>query len=181
MDKALIEATQNPGERGRYIKVIQDFASKAIHATKKVKEKAEKEGRTDHAASLEKKIERYKFVSKRIGDVVNVASHFYNEKLAMLGDVERREARREKVQAMETKGAREASGEAERREARRKTRKEMGREERQEAEKEEKRIGEREAERGEARREKIREMEREERQETWGDKERREARRKELE
>jgi hypothetical protein len=189
VDKAIFEATQNPEERGRYIKVIQDLASKVVHATEKAKEKAEKEGRMDYATSLEKNIEHYKFVSKRIDDVVNVAAHFYNEKLAMLGDVERREARREKIRTMETEATREAMGEAERREARREARKEMGREARREAEKEEKRIGEREEEQREARREKIRAMEREERQEAWGDKERqearlkkrREARRKELE
>jgi len=181
VDKAIFEATQNPEERGRHIKVIQDLASKTIHATEKAKEKAEKKGLTDHAASLEKNIEHYKFVSKRIDDVVNVAAHFYNEKLAMLGDVERREARREKIRAMETEATIEAKGEAEKREARREARKEMGREERREAEKEEKRIGEREAESREAGREKIRGMEREERQEAWGDQERRQARRKELE
>jgi len=175
VDKAIFEATQNPEERGRHIKVIQDLASKTIHATEKAKEKAD----TDRAASLEKSIERYKFVSKRIGDVVNVAAHFYNEKLAMLGDVERREARREKTRAMGWEATREARGEEERREARREARKEMGREERREAEKEEKRIGEREAEGREAGREKILGMEQEERQEAWGDKERRQARRKE--
>jgi len=178
VDKAIFEATQNPEERSKYIKVIQDLASKTIHATEKAKEKAEKKGLTDHAASLEKNIEHYKFVSKRIDDVVNVAAHFYNEKLAMLADVERREARGEKIRAMETEASRETRGEAERREARREARKEMGREARREAEKEEKRIGEREEERREARGEKIRAMEREERQEVWGDKERRQARRK---
>ena len=179
VDKAIFEATQNPEERGRYIKVIQDLASKTIHATEKAKEKAEKKGLTDHAASLEKNIEHYKFVSKRIDDVVNVAARFYNEKLAVLGDVERREARREKIRAMETEATIEAKGEEEKREARREARKEMGREERREAKKEEKKIGEREAERREARREKMREIEQEERQEAWGDKERRKARRKE--
>jgi len=178
MDKAIFEATQKPEERGRYIKIIQDLASKTIHATEKAKERAEKKGLTDHAASLEKNIEHYKFVSKRIDDVVNVAAHFYNEKLAMLGDVGRREARREKIRAMETEAQREAKGEGERREARREARKEMGREARREAEKEEKIIGEREEERREARKEKIQAIEREERQEAWGDKERREARRK---
>ncbi|UCF59255.1 MAG: hypothetical protein JSV15_02255, partial [Candidatus Bathyarchaeota archaeon] len=179
VDKAIFEATQNPEERGRYIKVIQDLASKTIHAMEKAKEKAEKKGLTDHAASLEKNIEQYKFVSKRIDDVVNVAAHFYNEKLAVLGDVERREARREEILAMGWEATREARGEEEKREARRKARKEMGREERREAEKEEKRIGEREEERREARRGKMREMEREERQEAWGDKERQQARQKE--
>jgi len=178
VDKAIFEATQNPEERGRYIKVIQDLARKTIHATEKAKEKAEKKGLTDRAASLEKNIERYKFVSERIDDVVNVAAHFYNEKLAMFEDVERREARREKVRGMETEASREARGEAEKREARREARKEMGREERREAEKEEKRIGEQEEERREARTEKVRGMEGEERQEAWGDKERQQARRK---
>jgi len=178
LDKAIFEATQNPEKRGRYIKVIQDLTSKRAHATEKEKEKAEKKGLTDHVASLEKRIEHYKFVSERIDDVVNVAAHFYNEKLAMLGDVERRKARREKIQAMKTEEREEARGEVEKREARRKARKEMGREERREAEKEEKRIGEREEERREARREKIRAMEQEERQEAWGDKERQQARRK---
>ena len=66
VDKAIFEATQNPEERGRYIKVIQDLASKTIHSTEKAKEEAEKKGLTDHATSLEKNIEHYKFVSKRI-------------------------------------------------------------------------------------------------------------------
>jgi len=184
VDKAIFEATQNPEERGKYIKVIQDLASKTIHATEKAKEKAEKKGLTDHAASLEKNIEHYKFVSKRIDDVVNVAAPFYNEKLALLGDVERRKARREKIRAMKTEVTIEAKGEEEKREARREERKEMGREERRGAEKEEKKIGAQEEEKREARREKIRGMEQEERQEAWGDKERRkarrEARRKEL-
>jgi hypothetical protein len=178
VDKAIFEASQNPEERGRYIKVIQDLASKTIHATEKAREEAEKKGLTDHAASIEKNIEHYKFVSKRIDDIVNVAAHFYNEKLAMLGDEERREARKEKIRTMETEASREARGEAERREARREARKEMGRQARREAEKEEKGIGEQEEERREARKEKIRTMEGEERQEAWGDKERREARRK---
>jgi hypothetical protein len=177
-DKTLFEVTQKPEERGRYIKVIQDLTSKRAHATEKAKEKAEKKGLTDHAASLEKRIEHYTFVSKRIDDIVNVATHFYNEKLAIHEDVERRKARIEKIQAMKTEETKEARGEAERREARRKARKEMGREERREAEKEENRIEEREAERREARREKMLGMEREERQEAWGDKERRQARRK---
>jgi len=122
VDKAIFEATQNPEERGKYIKVIQDLASKTIHATEKAKEKAEKKGLTDHAASLEKNIEHYKFVSKRIDDVVNVAARFYNEKLAVLGDVERREARREKIRGMEQEERQEAWGDKERRKARREAR-----------------------------------------------------------
>ncbi len=178
VDKALFEAAQNLEERGRYIQVIQDCASKAIHATEKAKEEVKKKGQADYPASFERRTENYKFMSERIDDIVNVAAHFYNEKLAMLRDIERRDQRREKIQAMETEAAKEARGEAERREARRKTRKEMGREARRDAEKEEKRILEREEEQRGARREKIQAMEQEERQEAWGNKERREARRK---
>jgi len=178
VDKAIFEATQNPEERGRYIEIIQDLASKTIHATERAKEKAEKKGLTDRVASFENNIEHYDFVSKRIDDIVNVAARYYNEKLALLEDVQRREARREKIRAMETEAVREAKGEAKRRETRRTAREKMGREERQEAEKEETRIEEQEEERREARREKIRDMEQEERKEAWGDKERRQARQK---
>jgi len=134
VDKAIFEAAQNPGERGRYIKVIQDLASKAVHATEKAKEKVEKNGLTDYATSFERRIEDYKFMSERIEDVINVASHFYNEQLEMLGEKERRDARREKMR-------------------------EMGREERVEAETEEKRIEGREKERRDARRKERREGE----------------------
>ncbi|MDH5439204.1 MAG: hypothetical protein OEY31_01190 [Candidatus Bathyarchaeota archaeon] len=115
MDKALFEASQNPEERSRYIKVIKDLVSKIVSATEKAKEKVEKNGLTDKAASLERRIHNFIFISERIEDVINVASHFYNERLVILGEKGRREERREE-------------------------RREMGREEREEAELEEMRI-----------------------------------------
>src|SRR4030042_6161864 len=57
VDKAIFEAAQNSGERERYIKVIQNLASKTIHATEQEKEKVEKEGLTDRAADLGRRIE----------------------------------------------------------------------------------------------------------------------------
>ena len=93
VDKAIFEAAQNPGERERYIKVIQNLASKTIHATEQEKEKVEKEGLTDRAASLGRRIENQKFMSERAEDIINVASKFYNEKLVELGENVRREAR----------------------------------------------------------------------------------------
>lgn len=93
--------------------------SKIVSATEKEKEKVEKNGLTDRAASLERRIRDFSFISERIEDVINVASHFYNERLVILGEKGRREERREE-------------------------RREMGREEREEAELEEMRIGERE-------------------------------------
>ena len=95
VDKAIFEAAQKPGERERYIKVIQNLASKTIHAMEQEKEKVEKEGLTDRAASLGRRIEQQKFMSERTEDIINVASKFYNEKLVELGENVRREARGE--------------------------------------------------------------------------------------
>src|SRR4030043_2003002 len=155
VDKAIFEAAQNPGERERYIKVIQNLASKTIHATEQEKEKVEKEGLTDRAASLGKRIENQKFMSERTEDIINAASKFYDERLVVLGEKVRREERkgeRAKAEGEEwrIRGLEEAG-----REARNKERKEMGREERREAEKQDKReelaAEERKEARGEAR------------------------------
>jgi len=95
LDKAIFEATQNPREKGRYIKVIQDLAPKTVHVMEKAKEGIEKNGLTDQAASLERSIKNYKFIGERIEDVINVASQFYSELLVTLGETERRKARGE--------------------------------------------------------------------------------------
>lgn len=122
VDKAIFEATQNPGERGRYIKVIQDLASKTIHVTEQEKEKVEKEGLTDRAASLERRIENHKFMSERIEDIIDVASKFYNEKLVELGENGRREARKGEREEAEREERRIEDREKAGREARRKER-----------------------------------------------------------
>ena len=93
VDKAIFEAAQNPGERERYIKVIQNLVSKTIHATEQEKEKVEKEGLTDRTASLEIRIENQKFMSERAEDIINVASKYYNEQSMERGENERREER----------------------------------------------------------------------------------------
>lgn len=97
VDKAIFEAAQNPGERERYIKVIQNLASKTIHATEQKRETVEKEGLTDQAASLGRRIENQKFMSERAEDIIDVASKFYNEQLLELGENVRREARGESL------------------------------------------------------------------------------------
>jgi len=122
VDKAIFEATQNPGERERYIKVIQNLASKTIHATEQEKEKVEKEGLTDRAASLGRRIENQKFMSERAEDIINVASKFYNEKLMELGENVRREARGEERKEAEREESRTEELEKAGREARKKER-----------------------------------------------------------
>ena len=150
-DKAIFEATQHQDEKDRYIKIIQDIVSKTVQATERAKEKVEKEGRTDRVASLERRIEYCRFVSERIEDVLEVARHFYDERLEILGAKERGEARRGAIGEKRTKEERK-EGRGEKRDKKRENEKrekilEEGREEERE-EKEEK-------DRGEERREKI--------------------------
>jgi hypothetical protein len=147
VDKAIFEATQHPEEKDRYIKIIQDLVSKVAQATEKVKEKLEKEGPADYVARLERRIDYYKFVSERIEDVMKVASLYYNERLAVLGEKERRGERLDERRERRSKEDRE--------EKRDKKREKERREERVEEEGEEEREEKEEKERGEARREKI--------------------------
>ena len=179
VDKAIFEAAQNPGERERYIKVIQNLASKTIHATEQEKEKVEKEGLTDLAANLGRRIEHQKFMSERTEDIINVASKFYNEKLVELGENVRREARGEKRQQAEWEEIRIGDLEKTGREARKKERGKMGGEEKREAEKQDKREELAAEERKEARAEEKKEAEREEMRIGELEKTGREARRKE--
>jgi hypothetical protein len=179
VDKAIFEAAQNPGERERYIKVIQNIASKAIHAMEQEKEKVEKEGLTDRGASLGRGIEHRKFMSERTEDIINVASKFYNEKLLELGENVRREARRKERRKAESDEWRTGELEKAGREARKKGRREMGREEKREAKKQDKREELAAKERKEARGEERREAEREELRTGELEKAGREARKKE--
>ena len=179
VDKAIFEAAQNSGERERYIKVIQNLASKTIHATEQEKEKVEKEGLTDRAADLGRRIEYQKFMSERPEDIINVASKFYNEKLVELGENVRREARGETRKEAEREEWRTGELEKAGREARKKERREMGREEKTEAEKRDKREELAAKERKEARGEKRKDAEREERRIGELEKGEREARKKE--
>jgi hypothetical protein len=179
VDKAIFAAAQNPGEREKYIKVIQNLAAKTLHATEQEKEKVEKEGLTDQAASLGRRIEDQKFMSERAEDIINVASKFYNEKLEELGEKVRREARGEERKKAEREDRRIGEREKARREARKKERRGMGRAEKREAKKQDKREELAAGERKEARGEERKEAEREERRIGEREKERREAREKE--
>jgi hypothetical protein len=179
VDKAIFEAAQNPGERERYIKVIQNLASKTIHATEQEKEKVEKEGLTDRAASLGRRIENQKFMSERAEDIINVASKFYNEKLVELGENVRREARGKERNKAETEERRTGELEKAGREARKKEKREMGREEKREAKKQDKREELAAEERKEARGEERKEAERKEERTEELEKAGREARKKE--
>jgi len=179
LDKAIFESTRNPGERERYIKAIQNLASKTIQATEQEKEKAGKAGLTDRVSSLEIRIENHRFLLERTEDVINIASTFYKEKLLELGEEEKREERGKEKKTAESDEWRKGQLEEAEREARKKERKKMGREERREAEKQDK-IEELAAEeRKEARAEERREAEREEQRIGDMEEAERESRRKE--
>ena len=179
VDKAIFEAAQNPGERERYIKAIKSLATKTMHATEQEREKVEKEGLTDRAASLGRRIENQKFMGERAEDIINVASKFYNEKLLELGETVRREARGRERRGAETEERRAEELEKAKREASKKERRGMGRKEKKEAEKQDKREELAAEERKEARGEEKREAEREERRTEELEKAGREARKKE--
>jgi len=176
VDKAIFEAAQNPGERERYIKVIQNLASKTIHATEQEKEKVEKEGLTDWAASLGRRIEDQKFMCERAEDIINVASKFYNEKLMELGENVRREARGEKRRGAEREEERKGKLEKVGREARKNKRRGMGRKAKREAKKQDKREELAAEERKQSRREERKEAEMEEKKKEELEKVGREAR-----
>ncbi len=179
VDKAIFEATQDPDEKDRYVKVIQDLASNNAKVTVKVKEKVEKDGLADYASSLERKIKNIKFMSERVVDVMKIASLFYNERLERLGARERREERREERRDVEREQQLEDRRADEQREERRKEREKMGKEERKEAEREEKKEEKKEQERREERKVEREEAEREEGRIQEREREKREARTKE--
>jgi hypothetical protein len=179
VDKAIFEAAQNPGERERYIKVIQNLATKIKNATEQEKEKVEKEGLTDQVASLGRRIKNEKFMSERAEEIINVASKFYNEILVELGEKVRREARGEERRKAEREERRIGELEKAGREARKKGRRKMGKEEKRRAKKQDKREELAAEERKEARGEERNKAEREERRIGELEKAGREARKKE--
>jgi hypothetical protein len=179
VDKAIFEGAQKPGERAKYIKIIQNLALKTMHAIEQEKEKATKERLTDRAALLEKRIEKQKFMSERTEDILSVASKFYKERLVELGESERREERKENREKAEAEEWRKAEIEKARQEERKQERKGMGREERKEAEKQDKKGEPTAEERKEARGEARGEAEREEQKIEEIEKAGQEARKKE--
>ena len=177
LDKAIFEGAQNPGERERYIKAIQDLALKNMRAMEGERETAEKEGLTDLAASLGRGIESQKTIGERAEDILIVASKFYAEKMLELGEDEKRQTRRKDRKEAEREDRRILEAEKADRQARRLARREMTRGERREAKKQEKREAQAAEESKKARRQKRQEAEREERRIGEMEKEGREARR----
>ncbi|MFC2095655.1 hypothetical protein ACFLSW_04375 [Candidatus Bipolaricaulota bacterium] len=133
IDKAIFEGTQNPGERERHIEVIKNLASRAMHVAEQAKHEREKEGLAERAASLGRKIEDYRFMSEKTGDILSVASEYYTERLVESDENLRREERQ--ADKRQSESVERAIGEREEHErgARRKESRKLGREERREA------------------------------------------------
>jgi len=138
IDKAIFEGTQNPGERERYVEVIRNLASRAIDAAEQAKLKREKEGLSERATSLGRRVENYRFMSERTGDILAVASEYYGERLLESGESVRREARQDERRQSESEERAIGEREEGERAARRRERKKMSRGERREARKREK-------------------------------------------
>jgi hypothetical protein len=178
MDKAIFVGSQNPGERERYIRVVQNLALKSIHTMEQKLEKAEKEGLADQAMSLKRIIKNQKFMSERAEDIINTASKFYKEILVERGESQGKEERAAERSVTEAVEWRTAQEEKERREAAKKERRGMGREEKREAEKQEIKEEMAAEEKKEAREQKRKEVEKEEGIIGEREKEGREARKK---
>ena len=178
VDKAIFEAARKPEDRGKYINVIQDLASRSLRAAEQEKERAEKEGQSD-LTPLERKIRNQSLIAERAGDVIDVATRFYREKL--IGNEERvkREAREKERQGVQREERKIEELEKAEREERRKQRKRMGKGERREARKKEKAEETSSKERKEAREIERKGVEREEERIAALEKAGREARRKE--
>ena len=137
VDKAIFEAARKPDERDKYIKLVQDLASRSLHATEQEKQRAEKEGHSD-LTPLERIIRNQRLIAERAGDVIDVASKFYREKLIGHEERVRREAREKERQGVQREERKIEEFERAQQEERRRQRKEMGRGERREARKKEK-------------------------------------------
>ena len=133
MDKAIFEGARKPGERERYIEVIRNLASKTIHATEREKEARAKEGLIDSAAFLGTRIEHQRLLSERAGDILDVASKFYNEKLVDREEDVNRSARAQQRKNAEREEKRIQELEETEQGARRRERRKMGRAEKREA------------------------------------------------
>jgi hypothetical protein len=177
LDKAIFEGAQEPGERERYIEVIRNLVSKSIRATEQEIGRLEKEGLAERAGFLAKGIEDQRFISERAGDVLDVASRFYDEKLLEQEEDESRMARKEERLRVEREEKRIGEQEETRREARRRDRRKMGRRERREAKRRDRQEDLAAAGKKAAREEAKKEAEREEDRIAENEKSRRDARR----
>ena len=138
IDKAIFEGSQNPEERQRYVEVIRNLALRAIDAVGQARQQREKEGLTDRAASLAARIEAYRFMSERTGDILTVASEYYRERLLDAEESDRRQSRQDEKRQSDSEERAIREREEGERVARRTERKKMGRIGRREAKRREK-------------------------------------------
>ena len=136
LDKAIFEATQNPGERESYIKTIQALALKSSQKTEQEKEKAKEESLTDRVTLLEKRVVNQKLLGERTVDALNIADKFYAERLAVGAADGIRDARVRERNLAERQEMREEDQERTKRKARLREIKAMKRKERKKALKE---------------------------------------------
>ena len=138
LDKAIFKASQDPGEKEKYIKIIQTLASKSLHATEQEKARLEKEGLADMLTSAQRRLEHQKLLSERTGEVVDIASRFYNGILAAQEAGVKKEALATEKRGAEREAIRIDDMEKVEAEKRKSERKGMGRKERKEAKKRDK-------------------------------------------
>jgi len=134
LEKAIFEGAQHPDEKERYVAIIQDLASRTRQMIEQQREKAQKEGLSDRAASLAIRIDNQACLIERTNDILGIASKFYGEKLLELGEDAKREARAKERRAADWEGRRAETLEQSEREARARETRKMGGAQKKEAE-----------------------------------------------
>ena len=90
--------------------------TKTITTTEKEKAEVEKQGLTDRAAFLQKRIESQKLIQNRTADIMNIATRYYQERLLELGeDAKRAEriAERKETEGVELRAEQEKQAQRE--------------------------------------------------------------------
>jgi len=138
VDKVIFEGSRNPEQRDGYIERVRDVASRAVRAAETSKAERERAGLEERADSFGKKIEDYRFMAERAGDILDVAAEYYSERLLESDESARRLARQDESRRLVTEEREIEKREETARTTRRQERKKMSRKDRREARKLEK-------------------------------------------
>lgn len=133
IDKAVFQGAQTHEQEGKPVEVVRRIATQAMHAAEQSRDRQEKEGLSERAASMQRKVDEYRLMAERAAEVLAIASQYYGERLIESDEDARREARDDKRRRTEREERVTREREAQERTTRRQKRKRMSWGERREA------------------------------------------------
>lgn len=134
LDKALFEGSQNLLEKEKYIGILNSLGLKIIQAIEQEITSAQRQNLTDRVSTLEKRKGYHHYLVDNAGKVLDIAAHFYGEKLVNLEEGDRRELRDQERKKLENDEWKIAMEERAKQDSLRQAMKHMGKEERRQAE-----------------------------------------------